>query len=488
METVNRLSGMQDASPSEKSKRESLSRSLRDLLSLRGYQAVDTPLLEETELFLRKSGGELAAQMYSFNDPGGNRVSLRPEFTASVIRAYLANNSIDAFPYRLQYCGPVFRHRGLDDVSIQHQITQIGAELIGAASPLADVEILSLACEGLGLSKIPNTHLAIGHVGSVSGLLSGFGISDRARLFLLSSIATLKISGVDATDVIRAKATELGLLADLSVSGSDIPSDLTTEQAKAIVGSLMRDSATAPLGSRTQEEILARFLGKLRGADKPANFERALEFISRLAIASGTPSEVLQVTLDLVREYKLDANELTACRTVVELLDGRGLSSSVVLDFGLVRGIAYYTGLVFEIRSDALAGGLPLCGGGRYDSLPRDLGSARDIPALGFAWSLERMLDACDPEVEIDDIGSGEGVLVALEKESTGTTFTELNDAFTNACAVVRRLNEQGIIAETDVLSRSLSENIEQARIRGFTAVITVDGKGNEKTYKISTD
>lgn len=488
METVDRLPGMHDASPRVKSRRESLSRSLTDFLSLRGYQAVDTPLLEETELFLRKSGGELAAQMYSFNDPGGNRVSLRPEFTASVIRAYLANKNSDLLPYRLQYCGPVFRHRGLDDVSTQHQITQIGAELIGADSPLADVEILSLACEGLDLLKIPNTHLVIGHVGSASGLLSGFGISDRARLFLLSSIAILKTGGEGVTDAIRAKATELGLLAEFSVNESDIPTDLTTEQAKAIVGSLMHDSAAAPLGSRTQEEILMRFLGKLRGADNPANFERALEFISRLAVANGTPSEVLQVTLDLAREYKLDANELNECRTVVELLDGRGLSASVALDFGLVRGIAYYTGLVFEIRSDALAGGLSLCGGGRYDSLPRDLGSPRDIPALGFAWGLERMLEACDREGEIDDIGSSEGVLVAFEKELTGTTPAELNDAFTNACAVVRRCNEQSIIAEIDVLGRPLSENIEQARIRGFTAVITVDGKGNEQTYKISTD
>ena len=49
---------------------------------------LDTPLLEQTELFVRKSGGELTTQLYSFVDPGGNRVSLRPEFTSSVIRHY----------------------------------------------------------------------------------------------------------------------------------------------------------------------------------------------------------------------------------------------------------------------------------------------------------------------------------------------------------------------------------------------------------------
>ena len=62
---------------------------LQEMLRSRGYRYVDTPILEETDLFLRKSGGELASRMYSFVDPGGRRVSLRPEFTASVIRVFL---------------------------------------------------------------------------------------------------------------------------------------------------------------------------------------------------------------------------------------------------------------------------------------------------------------------------------------------------------------------------------------------------------------
>src|SRR4030042_4622676 len=54
-----------------------------------GYVGIDVPLLEETRLFLRKSGGEVASKMYTFTDPGGREVSLRPEFTPSVIRVYI---------------------------------------------------------------------------------------------------------------------------------------------------------------------------------------------------------------------------------------------------------------------------------------------------------------------------------------------------------------------------------------------------------------
>ena len=66
---------------------------LSDLMAGFGYLPLETPVLEPTELFLRKSGGELASRLYSFTDPGGVSVSLRPEFTSSIMRHYLENAS-----------------------------------------------------------------------------------------------------------------------------------------------------------------------------------------------------------------------------------------------------------------------------------------------------------------------------------------------------------------------------------------------------------
>ena len=71
MPAIRRLPGMRDEPSEELGRRTSLQKILREYLSSHAYQAIDTPLLEPTELFLRKSGGELATRMYTFTDPGG---------------------------------------------------------------------------------------------------------------------------------------------------------------------------------------------------------------------------------------------------------------------------------------------------------------------------------------------------------------------------------------------------------------------------------
>jgi len=68
-------------------------------------------------------------------------------------------------------------------------------------------------------------------------------------------------------------------------------------------------------------------------------------------------------------------------------------SVSLTVDIGLVRGIAYYTGMVFEILAPGPEGSITLCGGGRYDGLTKALGGEEEVPALGFAYTLENLLD-----------------------------------------------------------------------------------------------
>ena len=70
----------------------------------------------------------------------------------------------------------------------------------------------------------------------------------------------------------------------------------------------------------------------------------------------------------------------------------------VSIDFALSRGLQYYTGLLFEIYHDAPIGERQLCGGGRYDDLAASLGASRDMPAIGFAYGLERVLLALEAE------------------------------------------------------------------------------------------
>ena len=86
---VSRLAGMNDLSEGSLRQKQGLQDRLYKVLGEYGYQLVETPILEPTELFMRKSGGELASQLYSFTDAGSNSVSLRPEFTSPIMRHYL---------------------------------------------------------------------------------------------------------------------------------------------------------------------------------------------------------------------------------------------------------------------------------------------------------------------------------------------------------------------------------------------------------------
>ena len=106
--TVSRLQGMNDLPEDAWRQKLGLQERLFKLLSGYGYRQLETPVLEPTELFLRKSGGELASQLYSFTDAGSNSVSLRPEFTSPIMRHYLENAADISLPARWQYCGPVF--------------------------------------------------------------------------------------------------------------------------------------------------------------------------------------------------------------------------------------------------------------------------------------------------------------------------------------------------------------------------------------------
>ena len=141
----------------------------------RGYAPIDTPIVEDEELFVRKSGGELSGMLYTFDDPGGNRVSLRPEITPSVIRHYIEHKAELVAPARLRYCGPVFRYHSLDGGDLR-QFTQVGTELIGLCRKRCRRrDTLDCVRRGRGAwpERVDGTHRRHGHaepgVGRVMG-------------------------------------------------------------------------------------------------------------------------------------------------------------------------------------------------------------------------------------------------------------------------------------------------------------------------------
>lgn len=129
-----------------------------------GYARIDTPIFEFSELFHRAAGDTsdiVTKETYSFSDRGGESITLRPELTAGVVRAFLSNKLTQELPFKCFYHGPAFRYER-PQKGRQRQFHQIGIELLGAAEPSADVEIIALAAhmlEALGLRQVVRLEL-----------------------------------------------------------------------------------------------------------------------------------------------------------------------------------------------------------------------------------------------------------------------------------------------------------------------------------------
>lgn len=373
---------------------------LRAHMSAQGYQPIDTPLLEETELFVRKAGGELTGRLYNFTDPGGTSVSLRPEFTSSVIRHFIDNQDALTPPARWQYSGPVFRYEA--SCGAYRQFTQSGAELVGADGQKADMEIVSLAASGLTALGMEGFGLRIGHLGVLHSLLDGFGLSEPAKHFVMGNMGSLRRGEADVAALMR-HAREVGLLRggiDLGLEAT--LESMSVEEAEDFILGALKESMPAPVGRRTTDDIIARLLRKLRSADEPSAFEGALALADKLARLRGKPDDALRQARAAASECGISAAPLAELESLLALLPQAGVAErQVTMDTGMARGISYYTGVIFELTPAAsmpisARGGAALGGGGRYDGLVQALGGRGCVPAMGFAYNVNALLDALD--------------------------------------------------------------------------------------------
>jgi histidyl-tRNA synthetase len=134
-----------------------------------GYERIATPAFEDTELFERGVGHStdiVRKEMFTFGDKGGRSLTLRPEGTAPICRAYIEHGMQKlAQPVKLSYAGPFFRHER-PQAGRYRQFHQLGIEAIGSDSPLADAEVISLLAELLAELGVPGVELRLGSLGS----------------------------------------------------------------------------------------------------------------------------------------------------------------------------------------------------------------------------------------------------------------------------------------------------------------------------------
>ena len=290
------LPGFRDFLPDDCTVRNIIFARWREVCRRYGFVEWDGPVLEPTELYKKKSGPEIVAQLFNFTDKGDREVALRPELTPTLARVVAAHEREFRKPLKWFSIPQCFRYEKQQRGRLREHY-QLNCDLIGDGSAAADVEIVALSID----------------------LLRAFGFSSKDVVVRLSD---------------REFWTQL-------LQTQKVPQDRWSEMLQVI------DKSEREPREKTEER-----LGSLAG---PV-FE---------VLDGGGRSEKLE---HLVAE-----------------LGQRGLADFVKVDLSIVRGLAYYTGVVFEVfdRSGKFRA---IAGGGRYDNLIHQLSDgAASLPAIGFA-------------------------------------------------------------------------------------------------------
>lgn len=166
--SITGIKGFNDILPGEVEKWQHVEAAARKIFGLYGFSEIRVPILEKTELFCRSIGDStdiVEKEMYSFVDKGENKVTMRPEGTASIMRAFIEHKLYAADPVaKLYYMGPMFRYER-PQKGRYRQFHQIGAEVTGIADPKIDAQVLTMLCHFFAELGLNEPHLQINSLG-----------------------------------------------------------------------------------------------------------------------------------------------------------------------------------------------------------------------------------------------------------------------------------------------------------------------------------
>jgi histidyl-tRNA synthetase len=384
-----RPKGTQDWYGADIHKRTIIEAAARKLCKAYNIKEIITPAFEHTVLFQRGVGETtdvVQKEMYTFEDKGHRSITLKPEGTAGAARAYLENGLFaESQPTKLFYFTQAFRYENPQSGRLR-QHHQFGVEFFGSASPLAEVELITLLMEFMKEIGLAGAKL---HINSIGCKNCRKTYNDALLTFLKQHEDHLCTTCKD-----RMQKNPLRVLDCKVPSCQEIVKD-------------------AP---RTLEYL---------DDDCKSHFAE----LQRLLTELGIPYEV---------------------------------------DTGIVRGLDYYTKTVFEFVN---AEGFTLCGGGRYDGLIHEIDEKQDIPAVGFGFGIERLINELEAEG------------VELEPEAAVQLYVGIlgEEAKASAYQLVHQLRNAGVIVETDYMNRSVKAQMKYANKIGAknTVIIGADELAN---------
>ena len=314
------LPGFRDFPPEACSCRNHLFRVFRTVARAFDFKEYDAPVLEPLELYVEKSGEEIVGQLFHFEDKGERKVALRPELTPSLARMVASRANSLPKPIKWFNVGEHFRYER-PQKGRGRSFYQFNADLLGEPGILADAELIALL------------------------------VAILETLGLHSELFAVRLSD---------RTTWVHFLDSIGVS---------IEQRPGVLDAIDKSERKKP--EQTLEALEKAVPGK---SSELWDRIREIKSIDSIDSLAGQLEECGE-------EGKARAKEW---RDLMALLDAHGVMPCISIDLSIVRGLAYYTGFVYEVF-EKTGEGRALAGGGRYDHLVKKLSGNVDMPAAGFA-------------------------------------------------------------------------------------------------------
>jgi ATP phosphoribosyltransferase regulatory subunit len=374
--------GLRSGDPSSQAPPTAGERAL-DCLLAAGFERTEPPILHPAAIFLDMSGEEVRRRLFLTADAAGEELCLRPEYTIPVCRAYLNSDKAGRIA-EYSYLGPVFRARA----GRGGEQTQTGLESFGRRdAEAADAEVFSLAMEAAIAAGGGALVARLGDASLFDAVLDSLKIAEPWRRRLRRGVARGRDLEAIFSRPSQSAPAQSGVLAALESADH--------AGAKALVEDLLAIAGIDAVGGRSAGEIADRFLeqASLRSGP-PIEAEKRAVLDAFLGI-SGDPD---QAAVELRRLTQSAGLTLSAALDAFERRNGFIAARGVAIEAtrfsaAFVRDFDYYTGFVFEAHDPHVSGAKTALAGGRYDGLARRLGANEDIPAVGAAITLDRLMN-----------------------------------------------------------------------------------------------
>ncbi len=385
--------GTRDFYPADMKLRNWFFGKIRNALELAAFEEYNGPMLESLEMYIAKSGEEIAnEQTYNFTDRGGRRLAVRPEMTPTVARLVAGKICELNFPLKWFSIPNLYRYENPQRGRLREH-WQVNVDIFGCDSYEADLEVISTA---ISLLKVFDADSSM------------FKVHINNRRFFNDVIAA--IAGTDA-------------------EGSRRVSKVIDRKNK-----VSREAY--------EKDLIALGLD----ADKIAKIDALYN-------------------MDVTEAAALCPESKGACELIdlFEALRALGLEEYCVFDFGIIRGLDYYTGTVFEVLDTAPENNRAMFGGGRYDNLVGLFVKNSNVSGVGFGFG----------DVTLENFLVTHNLIPDIYAEETKVLVTKFDDVpYSEYTKIVAKLRESGIQSSLYIGSKKFGKQIDYAVKGNYSHVV----------------